>query len=251
MMKLRPLGGGLGDTVYMRAVVLHLLKRGEKLKVFTRYPDMFADLPLEVAPEQTKGKQDADVRVVGYSAKERQPPGVDIFQRTCRNTGIAERVELRIDWKVRNTKLLDKIKRDANGRRIFVYQPLKAVNDKKPWSPLTKPRREAFVKVLERHADFYRVKLGHPPSVPEDKDMPCELDLWGRAFIFDTFDVLSIADLCFSQPSFINAAAEALDKNYICMFSRAALNSSYVRVSSTTPESLFHKKHLATAVYDD
>ena len=239
---------GLGDAIYLRAIVLHLVARGEEVTVFTKWKDVFSDLPVAVREVIDITPNDRPTYV--YCPAERViPEGLSDFVIRCRSAGIKERVELKLDWKVKNQALLDQIKRDARGRKIFIYQCARAIRS--PISALLKPRREAFNKFIERHADHYRIKLGHPPHVEDDPGAPCELDLFGKAFIFGTFDVCTIGDIFFGQASFINCIAEALDKPHITMFARAALASPHPRANSATPERVFAKKHLATAVYDD
>lgn len=239
---------GLGDAIYLRAIVLHLLARGEEVTVFTRWPDVFSDLQVTI-----KGLLEIDAtsppRYACYPMSRPVPAGADDFTMRCRQVGIKEPVELKLGWRVRNPNLIDRIKRDAAGRRIFLYQCARAIRT--PVSALLKPRREAFNAFIAKYRDCYRIKLGHPPHVADDADAPCELNLFGKAFIFDTFDVCTIGDLFFGQASFINCIAEALDKPYITMFARAALASDDYRANSATPERVFAKKHLATAVYDD
>lgn len=239
---------GLGDAIYLRAIVLHFLGRGEDVTVFTKWPDVFYGLPILVKclgeiTDKTK------VRYALYPQSMKVPPGKSDFAMWCKRVGIDEPVELRINWKIRNAGLLEQIKRDAAGRKIFVYQCSRQL--RKPVSELLKPRREAFNAFIARHSDCYRIKLGHPPHVDDDPGAQCELDMFGKAFIFDTFDICTIGDEFFGQASFIGCIAEALDKPHTVMFARAALKSGDFRANTTTPERCFHKKHLATAVYDD
>ncbi|MBI4291320.1 MAG: hypothetical protein HY661_07575 [Betaproteobacteria bacterium] len=239
---------GLGDAIGLRAVVLHLLERGESVSVFTKWHDVFADLPITINPV-TENTGNEDYRYMSFPLSSAIPPGTNDFTMRCRQLGITEPVKLQLKWKVRNHALLERIKRDARGRPIFVYQSARTIRSYA--SMLLAPRRQAFNKFVAKYHGHYRIKLGHPPHVPEDKDAPCELDMYGKAFILDTFDICTIADLFFGQASFITCMAEALDKPHICMFARAALRSTDTRANTTTPERALAKKHLATVVYDD
>lgn len=240
-------GKGLGDAIYLRAIVLHLLKGREPLTVFTTWPDVFLDLPITIRPLSEAEAQKESTRHASTSGHVRCDEGMDEFKMRCLSAGIREPVELTMRWKVRNSALTKRIKRAAGDRKIFIYQPLKATHNHE--QELLRPRREDFIKLIEAHSDYFRVKLGHPPFVPEDSKAPCELDMFGRGFIYDTFDVCTLGDLFFGEPCFIPHAGEAMDRKFIVMFSQRALDSeNWVR--NITPERLFHKKHLATAVYD-
>lgn len=234
---------GLGDAIYLRAVTLHLLERGEAVTVFTPWPQLFADLDVIVKP-RTELVYGGDLRRL---ATKGEIVCGDDFRARCINAGIAEPVALRMGWKLKNTALRDRILREAAGRKIFVYQPLKVTHN--PEQELLQPRREAYERFIAAHAGCYRIRIGHPPFVQESS-APYELDLYGKAFIDDTFDVGLIGDIFFSEPCFVNVMAEAMDKQLICMFSARARDSeSWVRLM--TPARVFHKKHLATAVYDE
>lgn len=243
---------GLGDALYLRAVVLHVLRHEKEVCVFTAWQEVFADLPVVVRPRHDAVGRD-DVRTV--TAYRDVVAGVPMghshtrsdFSAACANAGIDEPVALEINWPVRNHGLVAQIRREAGGREVLIYQPLKRTRNRD--QELLTPRRESFCAFLSRRADCYRVKLGHPPYVVDDPNLPCEMDLCGKGFIYDTFDACSAGDMFFSQNCFINIMAEALGKPYVVMFARAALDSS-TWVSQLTPERAVHKKHLGTAIYD-
>jgi hypothetical protein len=238
---------GLGDAIYLRAIVLHLLKRGEGVAVFTKWRDVFSDLPVQI--RETPEAAAHQVRYLHNSSDRALPKGMTDFAMRCRQAGIKEPVELRMDWQVRNPALLDQIKRDAAGRKILVYQCARQVRSEA--SALLKPRRAVFNKFIADHDDYYRIKIGHPPHVEDDQEAKCELDLFGKAFIHDSFDIGTIGDLLFGQHCFVLCMAEAMNKPYVCMFARAALKSNMPQANTTTPDRCFNKKHLATAIYDD
>lgn len=239
---------GLGDAIYLRAVVLHLLERGEAITVFTRWREVFDDLPVTIRPIDEVADHN-DIRHVAFSHRiPRDDPEIDQFTMRCRIAGITGPVPLRLGWTVRNAGLLKRIKRDARGRKVFIYQPRKLVKT----SPmaLLQPQRKAFNKIVADHKGWFRIKLGHPPFVEDDPDLACELDLFGKGFIKDTFDVCTLGELFFGEPCFLTVMAEALDRKAICLFSRRASQSSGW-MSQITPNWQFNKRHLATCVYDD
>lgn len=238
---------GLGNAIYLRAAALHLLKSKEQVTVFTHWNDVFSDLPLTIRTVAERVGQ-SELRSFACSFVEPMPQDMDEFTTSCLIARLEGPVELRIDWKVRNHALLDRIKRAAAGRKIVVYQPLKRVKNKD--AELLAPRRDSYNKFIAGMTDCFRIKLGHPPFVVEDNAAVCELDMYGKAFVLDTFDICTAADMFFGQPSFISSIAEALDKNATIMFSRRALNAD-TWVRNVTPAAVFHKKHLITAVLDE
>ncbi len=239
---------GLGDALYLRAAVLHLLRRGEKVKVYTKWPDVYSDLPVSVGEHRLGFDNETVRRFASSIYLSAAPLGVDEFTFCCRKAGIEETVEWRIDWKVRNKTLLDRIKRSAGDRKIFIYQSLKVPRNGDQ-AALT-PIRESYNSVITAHADFYRIRLGHPPFVMNDTSAPCELDMFGKGFVLDTLDICTIGDLFFGQTCFVPQIAGALGKPSICMFSRRALNSDRW-IKRETPEWCIHKKELTTVLYDE
>lgn len=234
---------GLGDAIYLRAAVLHFLERGNQVTVFTGWPDVFDGLPVEIRDQKEAGE---DVRTMGAYASF-GPVQHDNFTIACRQVGIWSSIQLKLDWKVRNPELLERIAHQAAGRKILIYQPLKRSRNLE--QQLLTPRAEVFRRHISGYTDHFRIKLGHPPYVEDDPGLPCELDMFGKGFIFDTFDVCSIGDLFVSQPSFINVMAEALDRRFVVMFARAGLESD-LWVKFVTPDREIHKKHLGKVVYD-
>lgn len=98
--------------------MLHLLARGEKVKVFTSFPDVFDDLPIEIAA-LVAGDEFGGVRhfrhKLGAEGSE-----IGNFTGCCQSAGIAEPIELKIDWKVNNPALLNTICDAAKGRKSVV-----------------------------------------------------------------------------------------------------------------------------------
>jgi hypothetical protein len=239
---------GLGDAIYLRAIVLHLLERGDEPTVFTRWPDVFADIPATVKRvEDVTGAE--DLRHAMYCLFCRVPAvrALDQFALACLQAGILEPVALRMDWKIKNDRLVDDIRRRAGSRRILLFQPVKCANADQE---ALRPKQDSFARFIAG-GDGFRVKVGNPAHIRAGDATPCDLDLIGKTSISDVFDVASVIDSIYCEPCFLLPLAEAMDKPVVCMFSRRGLASKVERVYNVTPERLFHKKHLATAVYDE
>lgn len=242
---------GFGDAIYLRAVVLHLLARGEAVEVFTQWPHVFKGLPVRISPlaEVDRGEE-IHIAAACYHCRVPAVMALDQFTVICLQAGITEKVEFRLGWTVRNQALVDRVRREAAGRRIMLYQPEKVSGN--PDEKLLRPRAAAFEKFLAGHADCYRVRLGHP-RYAKDHPLPCELDLFGRTSVKDIFDLAVSCDTIFGEAAcYLPILAQAADKPFTCLFSTrgmAAVDRRHVWV--IRPSLIFHKKHLATAIFDE
>ena len=242
---------GFGDAIYLRAVVLHLLARGETVQVFTQWPHVFKGLPVKLS-KLTEVEYGEEVHFAAACYQCRIPAimALDQFSVICLQSGITEKVDLQLRWTVRNRALVEKIRQDAAGRPIMLYQPEKVSAN--PDEKLLRPRREAFEKFLLEHSDCYRIRLGHP-RYAKDHRLPCELDLFGLTRVRDVFDLAVTCDTIFGEAaSYLPIIAQAADKPFTCLFSTrgmAAVNRRHVWV--IRPSLIFHKKHLATAIFDE
>lgn len=241
---------GLGDAIYMRAIVLHLLRRGEQVTVFTAWAEVFDDLPVTVRglAERT-GDEDwrhakpclhCRIKAVGH---------LDAFTMACLQAGIEGPVPLRMDWRVRNIDLVQRVKREAAGRPILLFQPLKKSSNMN--QALARPKHGAFAEFLAARADHFRVKVGRPQDLVPDAHLPCDLDLMGRTSVQDVFDIGTVCDTAFGESCFVLVMAEAMDKPFTWMFSRRGIESGRTHVQNIRPGRVFHKRHLATAVFDE
>lgn len=240
---------GLGDALYVRAVALYLLERGEKLAIFTQWPDVFTDLAVTVRPLTAyTGREDLHHVVSCLHCRVCPVKVMDKFTLSCRQAGIEDDVPLRVDWRPRNPALVERIRRKAGGRPVLLYQPPKIAGSDEQREQ--EPSREAFCRVIDHYAGtHYRVKTGHGKYVHGYG--ACEMDLFGKLTVTDALDLCTVADLSFSTPSFLGIMAEAQDKPHLCMFTRRAAVSPYVRARNLTPARFFHKPELGTAIYDE
>lgn len=239
---------GLGDALYLRAAVLHLLDRGEEVTVYTTWPDAFSDLSVTIkSRQQLLDKPVEGLRSMHKSLRQTLS-GMDHFQACCLRAEIKEPVELEMRWTVKRPELVEDIKRKAAGKQILLYQSRRVQNNE--YQRLMAPRRAAFNRYVEKATGYYRIKLGKSSSIECDTSAPCELDLFDKASIHDAFDIATAADMFFGQDCFLTILAQALNKPFACMFARAALESE-TWISNYTPERMIHKKHLCTVLYDD
>lgn len=236
---------GLGDAIHLRAAVLHLLDRGDRVMIFNRYAQVFADLPIKIR-SVAAGDKCKVLRHFAYKLQ-RPSPTVDNFTAACQRAGIEWPVTLAMRWTVKNEELVDRIMGLATGRKILIFQsPKKPDNEQQE---LLRPGIEAYNAFVADHHEHFRIRLGHSRFV-EDYQEPCELDLLDKTSITEAFDIGTVGDLFFGESCYIPMMGEAMDKRFAIMFTRRALTAND-RVANFTPERLFHKKHLGLAVYDE
>lgn len=235
---------GLGDAIYLRAVALHLLDKGESVNVVTMWDEVFRDLPVSISTWAGL-VGDEQMRYVAYSMRHKVTGEIkdfNQFQLCCYEAGIQDEVKLDFRWKMKNTKWRDEIMRNADGRKILIYQPIKREN-------IFTPHIEAFNRWLHSKSDYYRIRIGHPELIITGSSMECELDLVGKITRYDVFDIATIGDLFFGELCFLPMLAEAMNKNFVCMFSkRASKNPEYNHVNF---QRMFHKYYLGAAIYDN
>lgn len=234
---------GLGDAIHLRAVTEHLIKRGDNVTVFTPFRVVFSDLPIIVRPVM-EGNECSDLRHFFHRLTH---DGVSAFAGACRRIGIEESVDLTIHWGVKNADLVKKVVDLAAGRKIFIFQPRKRPNN--PSQVLLCPEKGRYNGVVADYCDHFRIKLG-VSAYCFDRSGPCDLDLFNQTSISDALDIATVGDVFFGESCYVPMVGEAMDRQYIIMFTRRALTSED-SVRFLTPSRLFDKKHLATAVYDE
>lgn len=238
---------GLGDAIYLRAIVLHFLEIGKPVTVYTFWPDVFSGLPVEVkSAVGVSGDPGEGLKLRGaFYCLQCNAPAMRVltqFQMMCLQAGVETPIALRADWKVRNRTLVDSVREQARGKPVLLYQAPKRAT--KPYQ--FPPDSGEFQKFLLNDAHF-RVKVGHPNY--GDDEFPSDRNLFGLCSVSDLFDLASVADLCYAEPSYLPILAQAMDRRFVCMFSRKALESDFAKVAGVRPERLFHKPHLGKAIY--
>lgn len=240
---------GLGDAIYLRAIVLHLIERRERVVVFTQWPDLFSDLPVEVKPLTCRtGDEDLRHAKPCLHCRIAAVGHLDAFSMACLQAGITEPVRLRMDWVPRNRALVERVRRAAAGRPILAFQPLKRATTLS--QALERPDRAAYARFIAREVDCFRVKLGHPRYTQDSGHPACDLDLFGALSVTDALDVLAISARAFGEPCYVTIAAEAMGKPFTCMFSRRGVDSGHRYASNLKPSRTFHGD-LGRAVFDD
>lgn len=246
MTKTIRVGSGLGDAMYLQAVVRHMLSKGYKLKVSTKWPDVFSMLDVETVPF-TKSRKEIDI-FAGYSLRKSEP--TDQFEDCCIQAGIEEPVEFKMDWSVKNTELIEKVKQEANGKPIILVQmPRPPMDRKDGFGETLLPRQEAFQEAVDEargKAFLVQIGAGEPTYELEGID----LDLSNSTSIHDLFDLGLSCDGLLGYCSFIVPLAEQFDKDVLFIWARAGLKDRHKFIRQITPKKILHAE-TSKWVFDD
>ena len=241
---------GLGDAIYLRAIVLHHL--GQPQTVFTMWEDVFSNMrDVKVMPlSDVALEHDYNLRYAFYCLHCNMPElkNLSQFEMMCRQGGITESVELKIDWGVRNEALVKSVRDAAAGRPIMLVQVPKRPGNIE--QKLIRPNTAAFVSAVRERDRFFRVIVGNRHFCDDIEECPRELDLLDKTSVTDILDLATAADTFLSDPCYLVVLAQAIGKPFECMFSADGLRSNYPKISGVTPERLFHRGSKGKALYD-
>lgn len=240
---------GLGDAIHLRAIVLHLLERGEEIEVYTGWPEVFTGLPVVLRTHEQIADHDQIRHAMAcLHCCIPEIMGMSLFQNACRQAGIVEPVALRMDWKVKDGKRIRRIKARAAGKPILLYQPVKKANNAQQAE--LRPDRDAYRAYLQGMKGYFRIKVGNAAFTIDDPRLPVDLDLFNKTTVSEVFDIATIADCFFSEDSYIQVIAQAMNKPVTWMFARKGESSAFSRSRNARPSRMIHRTDLVTVVYD-
>lgn len=229
-------GSGLGDSIYVAAVVRHLLARGHgPLEVCSDYPDVFRQLPVTVSPF----RRDRIRYLAHYSA--RKALDTKQWQDICITAGLERDAELRLDWKVGSAHLIAQLRELAAGRPIVLVQL--------PRAPMG--RVDGFgmellpdCRVLQGAIDALQgralvVQIGAGPALFDFTGI--DVDLAGATTVTELLDLACAADALLGYVSFLVPLAEVFDKRALLVWSRRGLRSRTSYVRQITPAKVLSK----------
>lgn len=218
------------------------------VRVFTFWPDAFCGLAVKITVADQYTEND-DLHHAKACLHCRVPAilAMSQFENACHQAGVLG-ANLTLGWEIANAALVEKVMTAAAGRKILLFQPPKI--PKHGEHAQLEPNGKAFRRMVEDHADYFRVMVGHPRFV-HNSALPCELDLFGQTTVTDLFDLATICDRSVSEAAcYLPILAQAANKPFTCMFASRGFRSLEKRVSGITPN-IFHKKSLATVVFDE
>jgi hypothetical protein len=230
-------GSGLGDSIYLQSIARHLVGLGWQLRVCTSYPDVFP-LPVQLAPFT---RFDIDHRF--HYLEGLDNTATNQFEDMCRGpTGMPglSKVELRLDWQVRNSKLVERVQQVAGDRPILIVHAGREPMDRKDHFgsdllPQASAVARALTVVRER---YFAVAVGQGPRLYEPQ---VDLDLHNQTSVADLIDLVSISARALCQISFMLPLAESLGKPLLCVFAERGLVSRNPHLRKLTPAKVLCK----------
>lgn len=233
-------GRGFGDTLYLQAIVRHMLTKGGRLmRVATDYPDVFIPLGKRVQPIPFTRSAD----LVAHYISRKAISGTTQFQDCCLNVGINEPVELKLDWTITRPDLVELIR--GRGKPVMVVQL--------PRTPMG--RTDGFgasllpdCRILQQHIDnaldtHTVVQIGKGEPLFRFKRLT--FDFANELSVAQSIDVVAGADKVLGYPSYMIPLAESLDKPATWVWSYRGTRDQHVFIRRITPAKLIHKPVLS------
>jgi len=229
-------GRGLGDSLYLQAVVRHLLgTEPTRLRVRTDYPGVFSQLGDRV--ETTPFERRADI--VAHYAVRKGIEGTTQFQDCCIAAGIREPVALHLDWRITDQALIDRV--CAGGRPVLVVQlPRVPMGRTDGFGASLLPDCAAIQRVIDAARSTHTVvQIG--AGRPLFRFSGIDISLANETTVAQMIDVVSIAHRCLGYCSFLVPLAESFDKPALFVWSERGLHDGHLYVRRITPAKVLHK----------
>lgn len=234
-------GSGLGDSIYLRVVAEHLVRKGDRVCVLSDWPDVFIGSGATVERFSRNG-----VTMLAHYATARQDQRTTQFQDMLNSARIAEAVPLRFKWTVRNPALIERLKAEADGRPIvLVHGGREAFGRNDGLGAEMLPEREAFETVLGA-VDAFKVRVG---KGEQKYPLSVDLDLSDQTSVSDVLDIAAACDGVVGQCSFIIPLAECFGKPLLTVWASRGLKSQHPIIKLVTPQKILAAP--STYVIDD
>lgn len=229
-------GRGLGDSLYLQAVVRHLLlKSGLSMQVASDYPDVFLPLGRRVQVVPFTRRVDICAHYVARKGIETTTQ----FQDCCIRAGIEDPAELRLDWQVQNQGLHAKIL-EAGKPALIVQMPRAPMGRTDGFGKTLLPDCRAIQHMIEKsRGTHFIVQIGAGAALFKLRGL--DMDLANRTTVAEMIDVVAAADSCLGYPSFLVPLAESLEKPATFVWSARGLRDGQPFIRSITPQKLLHK----------
>lgn len=227
-------GSGLGDSLYLRPIVDHFLLHGDRVQVMSNYSDIFIGSKAEVEPFGRK-----NINVVAHYSWAKNNQATNQWQDICANARLPRVLPLRINWRVRNEALIEKLRAEAGDREIvLVHGGRIPMGRTDGFGKEILPAQEAFNFVLKKLKHCYTVRIG------EQREQLYEVQTNRRLLGTSVSDLLDVAVSCkalVGQCSFIVPLAEVFDKPLLTIWANSGLHSSTAFVRLITPRKVLSK----------
>lgn len=237
---------GFGDALYVQAVARHIIAtRGERLRVCTKWPDVFRPLgdAVEIAPFTRQG-----IDYLAHYSTRKQHVDTDQFQDCCLTAGIAGPVELRLDWQLEDAELAAEVR--APGKPVVLVQLPRAPMDRTDgFGAELLPNCKRIQEAINLIGDCAtKVLIGSGQPLYQFRGI--DIDVTNKTTVAQVLDLASVASGLLGYVSFLVPLAESFGKPGLFIWSRRGLKAGHPYIRAITPGKILHGK-LSRAVIDD
>ena len=231
-------GRGLGDSLYLQSVCREYVKQGQRLKIATDFPDIFKPLG-DMVSTMPFTRERIDI-IAHYSLRKIYRDTTQ-FQDCCIQAGLSKNVEFKLDWKIVNSQLVEKLKIASKGKPILIVQsPRSPMNRVDGYGKELLPDRYVLQDILDIISPkLFTVLIGNETPMFELNGI--DLDLVKKTSITDLLDIAFVCDAIYGYCSFAVPLAESFDKKALFVWSDNGLKSRDQFISSITPRKILHK----------
>ena len=239
-------GMGLGDALYLQAIVRHLVDH-QALRVCTAYPDVFRPHQgrIELAPFTRQG-----INILAHYTTRKSVVGTDQFEDCCITAGIHEPVDLVIDWQREEGGPAAEVQRIAAGRRVVLVQlPRSPMGRKDGFGHELLPDCRVIQRLIDRvKGECLVVQVG--AGAPLFKFSGIEVDLRDRTTVPQLLDVASIAAGFLGYVSFFVPLAESFKRPALLVWSKLQRRANTAFIRQITPQKILHRESSKHVVDD-
>lgn len=228
-------GRGLGDALYVRAIVDHLAREGAKLSILSDYPQVFIGAKAHSVRPFERIRVDVTAHYVGG----KKNPATTQWQDVCESVGVD--APLRVDWKPQSKELARSIRERAHGRPVILVHGGRRPMDRRDGFGIElMPSKTIFDLVLDELSDCFLVQIGRAEKLYELK---CSLDLNGSTSVADLLDIALLAcDGVVAQCSFAIPLAEVFDRPLLAVWGSNYQFSREPFIRQTSPKKVLSGK---------
>jgi len=262
-------GQGIGDSIYLQAVVHDLLREGySNLEVCTNYPEIFAHLnPRKVYDKSNKlvldqksGSFDiipftrSGCHVIAHYTSRKKIAGTCQFEDCYLTAGWTKQIDPKFEFKIpeKVASHAKQIRSDNPGKLLVVYQSLRpAMGRTDGFGDELVPSEDSMKAVLSSLPAHTVIKIGQgdPDSIH------CDLDLVNKTNLNESLGYFCSADIIIGQCSLIIPLAECRKIPLIIVFGNRIRTSEHPFLRSICPEKLLlrHRRNgnLELGLWDD
>lgn len=238
-------GMGLGDSLYLQSVARWFVQRGEYMHIASAWPDVF--LPLAHGSKVVPFRRN-NIDVLAHYSLRKKFTHTDQFEDCCIQAGIKELVELKLDWTVTDSELVDRLRQ--RGKPIVCVQlPRNPMNRQDGFGAELLPDCGAIQRAIDSiQGRATIVQVGGGKSLYDFRGI--DIDLANKTNLKQLIDVASVADSFLGYCSFLVPLAEGFDKPALFVWSRRGLSAKHPYIRQITPKKILHKDS-SLHVFDD